>query len=120
MSELWGLPQRPADESEFTVYAIDLGVPGMQVVKIGWSRYPSQRMKQFRACKLPWELRTIWETRGGFREEQLLHEAFRARRLGGEWFSFAPAEEVPSLLAEALGHGLAREADRIASIRSAT
>lgn len=78
---------------------------GVGPVKIGCSRLPLVRLREFYRWS-PYELDLLVTTLGGHDMESALHHLFAADRLHMEWF--APSEPLLSLI-EALRHGATLE-----------
>ena len=56
-----------------------------QLVKIGFSTYPEDRMKQLQTgC--PFELELFGVIKGSVKEEKTLHRKYSKYRINGEWF----------------------------------
>ncbi|MER6503708.1 GIY-YIG nuclease family protein [Streptomyces sp. NPDC001455] len=76
------------------VYVI--GPPGSNRVKIGTSNNPEKRLKELQTGN-PDRLEVLWSTPGGRELESMLHRAFAAYRVEGEWFDFGGVEPVGAI-----------------------
>lgn len=78
----------PEPGKEF-VYFLQEGGNGL--IKIGYSRYPKERMRNLQLC-CPIQLRCLGYFVGTQEDEGALHEKFVIQRRHGEWF--VPAPEI--------------------------
>ncbi|MFJ6486308.1 GIY-YIG nuclease family protein [Streptomyces sp. NPDC091682] len=105
----------PAPGGDSYVYVI--GSVESTRVKIGTSVNPKKRLKELQTGN-PERLELRWCTSGGRELETMLHQAFAAHRVEGEWFDFGDVQPVGAI--PAVVHQLSEETTPLASATSRT
>ena len=85
------------------LYAVRMLIPGYEhnPIKIGFSVYPEQRLKEFTRLPFPLEWLGQWEAPNGLTDEAAAHQKLAGFRLCGEWFF--PSPQVLRFVYEAAG-----------------
>ncbi|MFJ8856618.1 GIY-YIG nuclease family protein [Streptomyces sp. NPDC102437] len=96
------------------VYVI--GPAGSTRVKIGTSNNPEKRLKELQTGN-PDRLGILWSTPGGRELESMLHRAFAAYRVEGEWFDFGGVEPVGAIPSVVQAHASPKPRGQVSAPR---